>query len=198
MKFIKGPDFPTGGIILQENGTEDLLSAYATGRGKVTVRGRVQLEDMGRGKSRILITELPFQINKSSLIERIAELAREGDLEGISDLRDESDRQGMRIVIELNKVAETEKVLRELYKRTPLQSTFRINLLALVDGEPRLLALKPALRVFLEHRISVVRRRTEFDLAKAKARAHILEGLRVALKNLDEIINSDSQGSRCG
>jgi DNA gyrase subunit A len=189
MKFIKGPDFPTGGIILQENGTEDLLSAYATGRGKVTVRGRVQLEDMGRGKSRILITELPFQINKSSLIERIAELAREGDLEGISDLRDESDRQGMRIVIELNKVAETEKVLRELYKRTPLQSTFRINLLALVDGEPRLLALKPALRVFLEHRISVVRRRTEFDLAKAKARAHILEGLRVALKNLDEIIN---------
>ena len=189
MKFIKGPDFPTGGIILQESGADDLLSAYATGRGKVTLRGRVQLEEMGRGRSRIIITELPYQINKSSLIERIAELARDGDLEGISDLRDESDRQGMRIVIELNKVAEEEHVLRELYKRTPLQSTFRISLLALVDGEPRLLALKPALRVFLEHRIEVVRRRTEFDLSKARQRAHILEGLRIALKNLDEIIN---------
>lgn len=189
MKFIKGPDFPTGGIILQESGADDLLSAYATGRGKVTIRGRVQLEEMGRGRSRIIITELPYQINKSSLIERIAELARDGDLEGISDLRDESDRQGMRIVIELNKVAEEEHVLRELYKRTPLQSTFRISLLALVDGEPHLLALKPALRVFLEHRIEVVRRRTEFDLTKARQRAHILEGLRIALKNLDEIIN---------
>ena len=189
MKFIKGPDFPTGGIILQENSSEDLLTAYATGRGKVTLRGRVQLEDMGRGKSRIIITELPYQINKASLIERIAELAREGNLEGVSDLRDESDRQGMRIVIELNKVAEEEKVLRELYKRTPLQSTFRISLLALVDGEPHLLALKPALRVYLEHRIKVVKRRSEYDLTKARQRAHILEGLRVALKNLDEIID---------
>ncbi len=188
MKFIKGPDFPTGGIILQENQGEDLLSAYATGRGKVTLRGRVHLEEMGRGKSRIIISELPYQTNKASLIERIAELAREGALEGISDLRDESDRRGMRIVIELSKVAGVENVLRELYKRTPLQTTFRISLLALVDGEPRLLSLKQALRVYLEHRINVVRRRSEYDLEKARQRAHILEGLRVALQNLDEVI----------
>ena len=188
MKFVKGPDFPTGGIIMHENNGEDLLAAYATGRGKVMLRGKIHLEEMGRGKNRIIITELPYQINKSSLIERIAELAREGGLEGISDLRDESDRQGMRIVIELNKVAETENVLRELYRRTPLQSTFRISLLALVGGEPHMLSLKQALRVYLEHRITVVRRRSEFDLAKAKARAHILEGLRVALNNLDEVI----------
>ncbi|HWR66348.1 MAG TPA: DNA topoisomerase (ATP-hydrolyzing) [Bellilinea sp.] len=189
MKFVKGPDFPTGGIILHENNGEDLLSAYATGRGKVTLRGKVHLEEMGRGKNRIIITELPYQINKSSLIERIAELAREGGLDGISDLRDESDRQGMRIVIELNKVAETENVLRGLYKRTPLQTTFRISLLALVAGEPHMLSLKQALRVYLEHRITVVRRRSEHDLAKAKARAHILDGLRIALDNLDEVIN---------
>lgn len=189
MKFVKGPDFPTGGIILQENEGEELIQAYATGRGKVTLRGKMHLEEMGRGKNRIIITELPYQINKASLIERIAELAREGGLEGISDLRDESDRQGMRIVIELNKVAETENVLRDLYKRTPLQSTFRISLLALVNGEPHMLSLKQALRVYLEHRIEVVRRRSEFDLAKAKARAHILEGLRVALNNLDEVIS---------
>ena len=189
MKFVKGPDFPTGGIIMHENNGEDLLAAYATGRGKVMLRGKIHLEEMGRGKNRIIITELPYQINKSSLIERIAELAREGGLEGISDLRDESDRQGMRIVIELNKVAETENVLRDLYRRTPLQSTFRISLLALVDGEPHMLSLKQALRVYLEHRITVVKRRSEFDLAKAKARAHILEGLRVALNNLDEVIS---------
>jgi DNA gyrase subunit A len=188
MKFVKGPDFPTGGIILQENRGEDLLSAYATGRGKVTLRGRVHLEEMGRGKSRIIISELPYQINKASLIERIAELAREGVLEGISDLRDESDRRGMRIVIELSKVAGVENVLRELYKRTPLQTTFRISLLALVDGEPRLLSLKQALRVYLEHRINVVKRRSEYDLEKARQRAHILEGLRLALQNLDEVI----------
>lgn len=189
IKFVRGPDFPTGGIILQEDGAEDLLTAYATGRGKVTLRGKVQLEEMGRGKSRIIITELPYQINKSSLIERIAELARENELDGISDLRDESDRQGMRIVIELNKVAEEQNVLRELYRRTPLQSTFRISLLALVDGEPRLLSLKQALRVYLDHRITVVRRRSEHDLEKARQRVHILEGLRIALANLDEMIN---------
>lgn len=189
MKYVKGPDFPTGGIILHENDGEDLLSAYATGRGKVTLRGKVHLEEMGRGKNRIIITELPYQINKASLIERIAELAREGSLEGISDLRDESDRQGMRIVIELNKVAETENLLRALYRRTPLQTTFRISLLALVNDEPHMLSLKQALRVYLEHRINVIRRRSEHDLAKAKARAHILEGLRVAINNLDEVIN---------
>ncbi len=189
MRFIQGPDFPTGGILMEEEGQNDLKSAYATGRGRVMVRGRVQVEDMGRGKSRLIIKELPYQVNKSSLIERIAELVREGGLEGISDLRDESDRQGMRIVIELNKSAETERVILELYKRTPLQSTVSINMLALVNGEPRLLSLKQALRVYLEHRQTVVKRRTEFDMAKALHRQHILEGLRVALKNLDEVIS---------
>jgi DNA gyrase subunit A len=188
MRFVKGPDFPTGGIILQEHNSNELLSAYATGKGRVTVRGRVHLEDMGRGKSRIIINELPFQVNKAALIERIAELVREGNLDGISDLRDESDRQGMRIVIELSKAAVENDLLRELYRRTPLQSTISINLLALVDNEPHLLTLKQSLRVYLEHRMEVVRRRTEFDLEKARARAHILEGLRIAIKFLDEVI----------
>jgi DNA gyrase subunit A len=188
MRFVKGPDFPTGGIILLEGGQNELLSAYGSGRGRVTVRGRVQAEDMGRGKSRLIVTELPYQVNKSALIERIAELVRDGNLEGITDLRDESDRQGMRIVIELGKAADTEQVLRELFKRTPMQTTFGINLLALVDGEPRLLTLKQALKVYLEHRVTVVRRRSEYDLERARQRAHILEGLRIALKNLDEII----------
>ena len=172
MQYIKGPDFPTGGIILLESDKDDLLTAYATGRGRIIVRGRVHVEEMGRGRSRIIITELPYQTNKSALMERIAELAREGHLEGIADLRDESDRQGMRIVIDLNKAAEQDNVLRELYRRTSLQSTFRISLLALVDNEPRLLSLKQALRVYLEHRMTVVRRRSEFDLNKARRRAH--------------------------
>jgi DNA gyrase subunit A len=189
MLFIKGPDFPTGGIILQEGGDSGLLSAYGSGKGRITVRGRVHAEELGRGRSRLIITELPYQTNKTSLIERIAELVRDGSLEGIADLRDESDRQGMRIVIELKQGIEVDEILRALYQRTPLQTTFGITLLALVDGEPRLLNLKQALRVFLEHRITVVKRRSEYDLAKAKARAHILEGLRVALKNLDEIIS---------
>jgi DNA gyrase subunit A len=188
MKFIQGPDFPTGGIILQEHQQDELLTAYATGRGRVLVRGRVAVEEMGRGRNRFIITELPYMTNKSSLIERIAELVRGGHLEGIADLRDESDRHGMRIVIELKQGADEDKILRELYQHTPLQTTFGINLLALVDGEPRLLTLKQALKVYLEHRITVVKRRVEFDLAKAKARAHILEGLRIAIKYLDEII----------
>ncbi len=189
MQYVKGPDFPTGGIILQENGTNDILSAYATGRGRIPVRGRVHLEDMGRGRSRIIITELPYLTNKASLVERIADLVRDGHVEGIVDLRDESDRQGMRIVIELSKNADSDEVLRFLYKRTPLQSTFGMALLALVDGEPRLLTLKQALRVYIEHRLEVVRRRSEFDLERARARAHILEGLRIALKNLDDIVS---------
>ena len=188
MRFIKGPDFPTGGIILQEGQDSGLLSAYGSGKGRIIVRGKVNAEDLGRGRSRLIITELPYQTNKTNLIERIAELARDGHLEGIADLRDESDRQGMRIVIELKQGAEMEDTLRALYQRTPLQSTFGITLLALVDGEPRLLNLKQALRVFLEHRLTVVRRRSEHDLARAQHRAHILEGLRVALKNLDELI----------
>ena len=188
MKFIKGPDFPTRGIILQEGEQNDILTTYATGRGRVTVRGRVQVEEMSRGRMRILITELPYLVNKSSLIERIAELVRDGNLEGIADLRDESDRHGMRIVIELKQGVEAEGVLLSLYHRTSLQTTFGITLLALVNGEPHLLTLKHALRVYLEHRLEVVRRRSEFDLAKAKQRGHILEGLLIALRNLDDII----------
>jgi len=143
---------------------------------------------MERGKSRIIVNELPYQVNKSSLIERIAELVRDGAIEGITDLRDESDRQGLRIVIELTKNVEPEKVLTDLYKRTPMQTAFGINLLALVDNEPRLLTLKQALRVYLEHRLVVIKRRAEYDLEKARQRAHILEGYLVALKHLDEII----------
>jgi DNA gyrase subunit A len=188
MNFVKGPDFPTGGIILEENGQNDLHAAYASGRGRVLVRGRVHAEEMGRGRSRLIITEIPYMTNKSSLIERIAELVREGHLDGISDLRDESDRQGMRIVIEVSKAAQTDDVLRKLYQHTPLQTTFGIHLLALVDNEPHLLTLKQALRVYLEHRLEVVRRRSEYDLERARQRAHILEGLRIAISNLDEII----------
>lgn len=189
MEFVQGPDFPTGGLIIQEKGEEGIESAYGSGRGRVTVQAKAHVEEMERGKSRIIVTELPYQVNKSSLIERIAELARDGHLEGLSDLRDESDRQGMRIVLEMTKNANPEIILRDLYKRTPMQSTFSINLLALVDGEPRTLTLKQALRVYVEHRLTVVKRRAEFDLEKAKARAHILEGYLIALKNLDELIN---------
>ena len=188
MRFIQGPDFPTGGLIVQDTHEDDLTVAYGTGRGKVTVQAKAHIEEISRGRTRILVTELPYMTNKASLIERIADLVREGHLEGIADLRDESDRHGMRIVIELTKTAEPEKVLHDLFKSTPMRSTFGIILLALVDGEPRMLSLKQALRVYLEHRLVVVRRRLEFDLEKAHARAHILEGLRVALQHLDEII----------
>ncbi len=189
MEFIQGPDFPTGGIIVEQKGEEGIEEAYGKGRGRVVIQARAHIEEMERGKSRIIVTELPYQVNKSSLIERIAELVRDGHIEGLSDLRDESDRQGMRIVIELTKNVEPEKVLAALYKRTPMQSTFSINLLALVDGEPRTLTLKQALRVYIEHRLTVIKRRAEFDLEKARARAHILDGYLIALKNLDEIIN---------
>lgn len=188
MKFVQGPDFPTGGIILQEHEQNELQATYATGKGRITLRGRLNLEEMARGKSRIIVSELPYMTNKSSLIERIAELSREGDLDGVSDLRDESDRHGMRIVIELNKAADADKTLRTLYKRTPLQVTYSINILALVNGEPKLLSLKQAMKVFIEHRLEIVKRRSEYDLKKAEERIHILEGLRIALKFLDEII----------
>jgi len=193
MEFVQGPDFPTGGIIVQEKGEDGIESAYGSGRGRVTVQAKAHVEEMERGKNRIIVTELPYMVNKSSLIERIADLAREGYLEGLSDLRDESDRQGMRIVLEMTKNVEPETVLRELYKRTPMQTTFSINLLALVvgedgRGEPRTLTLKQALRVYIEHRLTVIKRRAEFDLERAKARAHILEGYLIALKNLDELI----------
>ncbi|HSQ26426.1 MAG TPA: DNA gyrase subunit A [Anaerolineales bacterium] len=189
MKFIQGPDFPTGGVILHESAGDGLVSAYSTGRGRVSVQAKAHLEEMDRGRSRIIVTELPYMTNKSSLIERIAELARDEKIEGIVDLRDESDRQGMRIVIELSKNANPESVLQNLYKHTPMQNTFSIIMLALVDGEPRMLSLKQALRVYIEHRHEIVRRRSEYDLEKARQRAHILEGLRIALNNLDEVIN---------
>ena len=189
MNFIPGPDFPTGGIIVQKSGEVDPLSAaYGSGRGKLTLQARVHVEDMGRGRSRIIVTELPYQVNKANLIERIASLARGGGLEGLADLRDESDRDGMRIVLELTKTGVPEKILAELHRRTPMQTTFSVIMLALVDGEPRMLSLKQALRVFLDHRFEVVKRRSEFDLARAREREHLLVGLRIALKNLDDVI----------
>ena len=193
MTFVKGPDFPTGGLIYRhadaaEDGEDSLVSAYATGRGKLTVRARCHFEDMGRGKSRIIVSELPYQTNKSSLIERIATLARDGKLEGIADLRDESDRQGLRISIELQRGVEATDVLASLFKLTPLQETFSIINLALVNNEPRTLSLKQALKVYLDHRLEVIRRRSEYELGRARARAHILEGLLKALDMLDEVI----------
>ncbi|MFC2025946.1 DNA gyrase subunit A [Chloroflexota bacterium] len=188
MSFVKGPDFPTGGIVIQEASSDGLTSTYSTGRGRVTVQARAHLEEMGRGRHRIIVSELPYMVNKSTLISRIADLVREEKVEGIADLRDESDRQGMRIVIELNKAADSEAVLQALYKQTQMQNTFSIILLALVDGEPRLLSLKQALRVFIEHRFEIIQRRSEFDLAKARNRALILEGLIVALNNIDDVI----------
>jgi len=190
MKFVQGPDFPTGGLIVLDNKEENPIeSAYGSGRGRIIVRAKAHVEEMDRGRSRIIVTELPYAVNKSSLIERIADLARDGHFDGLSDLRDESDRQGMRIVLELTKNADPDHILRDLYKRTPMQNTFSINLLALVDGEPRTLTLKQALRVYVEHRLTVIKRRAQFELEKAKARAHILEGYLIALKNLDEIIH---------
>ncbi|MCC6607415.1 MAG: DNA gyrase subunit A [Anaerolineae bacterium] len=194
MRFIKGPDFPTGGLIFRyrEKGgveTDAIASAYATGRGRVTVRAKAHVEEMGRNKSRIVITELPYQANKTNLLGRIADLHREGKIEGLTDLRDESDRNGMRIIIETTRNVEAQEVLAELFRLTPMQSTFSISLLALVNGEPRVLTLKQALRVYLDHRQEIVRRRSEYDLEKARNRAHILEGLLIALDNLDEVIS---------
>jgi DNA gyrase subunit A len=193
MKYVTGPDFPTGGVLFRYNeaveGGDALRAAYATGRGRVTVQARAFIEEAERSKSRIIITELPYQVNKSSLIERIADLVRDGKIEGITDLRDESDRSGMRIIIELSRTVEDPKaILGLLFKYTPMQSTFGIINLALVDGEPRMLPLKRMLQLFVEHRQVIVRRRSEFDLARAKERAHILEGLLKAIDNLDEVI----------
>lgn len=193
MEFIKGPDFPTGGVVYTyDNGSDEdqLRAAYATGRGKIKIRAKLHVEELGRGRSRIIISEIPFQTNKTSLIERIAELVREGQIEGIADLRDESDRTGLRIVIDVMRTADPLEVIADLFRYTPLESTFSIIILALVDGEPRRLSLKQALRVYLEHRLEVVRRRSEFDLAQARARAHILEGLLIALDHLDEVIDT--------
>jgi DNA gyrase subunit A len=187
MHHVPGPDFPTGGIIVGDDG---ILQAYSTGRGRIVLRGLAHIEEMSGGRFRIVITEIPFQLNKSSLIERIAELARDGRLDDITDLRDESDRRGMSVIIELKRGAQPSKVLNQLYKFTPLQSTFGVQLLSLVNGEPRLLSLKRALQIFIEHRRNVVERRSQFELNKARERSHILAGLLIALQNLDEVIQT--------
>ena len=197
MRFIKGPDFPTGGIVYRygesdgaEDGRNDVIqAAYAVGRGRITVQALAQIEPMTLNRSRIVVTELPYQVNKTRLIERIADLARDGKLEGVVDLRDESDRQGMRLVIELTRTTDPQEMLAKLYKLTPMRTTFGINMLALVDGEPRTLSLKRSLWYYLEHRQEIVTRRTEYDLDKARRQAHILEGLLIALDNLDDVIN---------
>ena len=185
MKFISGPDFPTGGLII---GTEGIRKAYSTGKGSIVVRGRANVEEIKGNRYQIRITEIPYQANKTSLIERIADLVRNDKLPEIADLRDESDRNGMRIIIELKRGSQPKRVLNRLFKYTQLQSTFGINMLALVDGEPRLLPIKRALQIFIEHRREVLTRRSQFELEKAKHRAHILEGLLIALANLDEVI----------
>ncbi len=185
MKFVQGPDFPTGGMIV---GTEGIISAYGTGRGRIVMRGIAHIEETKAGRYQINITEIPYQVNKSSLIERIAELVREDKIDQISDLRDESDKRGMSIVIELKRGAQPKKVLNQLYKYTALQSTFGVQMLALVDGEPRTLPLKRLLQIFIDHRQTVITRRSQFDLDKAKARLHILDGYLIALNNIDAII----------
>jgi DNA gyrase subunit A len=197
LNFVKGPDFPTGGILYRyaSSGKKDdaeendlIKTGYAVGRGRVTVQAKVHIEKMSRNRHRLVITELPYQTNKANLSEKIADLARDGKIEGLADLRDESDRQGMRLVIELTRTVEPRAILKQLFKMTPLQSTFSINMLALVEGEPRLLPLKQSLRLFIEHRQEIITRRSRYELDKAKQRAHVLEGLQVALANLDEII----------
>ena len=185
MQNIQGPDFPTSAIIM---GKESIADAYRTGRGKVKVRARACIEELAKGRQQIVVTEIPYQVNKAKLVERIAELVKDKKLEGISDLRDESNRQGMRIVIELKRDANANIVLNNLYKHSQMEDTFSIILLALVNGVPRVLNLKQILYYYLEHQKDVVTRRTKFDLNKAEARAHILEGLKIALDNIDAVI----------
>ncbi|MHB1134016.1 MAG: DNA gyrase subunit A [Chloroflexota bacterium] len=185
LAIVKGPDFPTAGLIL---GLDGIKSAYTTGRGRVVLRAKAHAEEMRGGRWQVVVTELPYQVNKATLLEKIAELVRDKRIDGISDLRDESDREGMRIVIELKRDAMPRRVLKLLYKHTAMQLGFSVNMLALVDGQPRTLTLKAALRHFIDHRQEVVTRRTQFDLDKARQRAHILEGLKIALDHLDEVI----------
>ncbi|HSH25127.1 MAG TPA: DNA topoisomerase (ATP-hydrolyzing), partial [Massilibacterium sp.] len=183
--YIHGPDFPTAGIILGRSG---IRKAYETGRGSITIRAKVEVEENRNGTSTILVTEIPYQVNKAKLIEKIAELVREKRIDGITELNDESDRNGMRIVMRVRRDVNANVVLNNLYKYTALQTTFGINTLALVDGKPKVLTLKECLEHYLNHQINIIRRRTQFDLNKAEARAHILEGLRIALDHLDEVI----------
>ncbi|MCA9958546.1 MAG: DNA gyrase subunit A, partial [Anaerolineales bacterium] len=192
MQFIKGPDFPTGGIIL---GSEGVRNAYATGRGRVIIRAVATVEELPRNpeRQRINITEIPFQVNKAMLIERIAELVNKGVITDISDLRDASDRRGISIIVELKRHAQPLKVLNQLYKHTSLQTTFGVQMLALVDKQPTLLSLKRALQIYIDHRVTVITRRTQFELNKALKRQHILEGLLIALDHLDAVIDTIRQ-----
>jgi DNA gyrase subunit A len=184
-EFVKGPDFPTGGIIIGRQGIDH---AYGTGHGKIIVRSVYELEELRGGRWAIVVTEIPFQVNKATLMERIADLVHEKKINGISDLRDESDRRGMRIVIELKREAQPKSVVNQLFKHTSLQTSYSMNMLALVDQQPRVLSLEMILRHFLDYRREVVRRRTQFELERARERAHVLEGLKIALDNLDRVI----------
>ncbi|OXS76510.1 DNA gyrase subunit A [Domibacillus enclensis] len=185
MEYIPGPDFPTAGILMGRSG---IRRAYETGRGSIILRARTEIEEKANGKETIIVTEIPYQVNKAKLIERIAELVRDKKIDGITDLRDESDREGMRIVMEIRRDANASVVLNNLYKYTAMQTSFGINMLALVDGHPKVLSLKECLTHYLAHQQEIIRRRTQFDLNKAEARAHILEGLRIALDHIDQII----------
>jgi DNA gyrase subunit A len=187
MQHVPGPDFPTAGII---NGATEIATAYRTGRGRLSIRAKTHFEDVDKvgGRQAIIVTELPYQVNKARLLERIAELARNKEIDGVSDLRDESDKDGMRVVIELKRGEVAEVVLNNLFAQTPLETVFGINMVALIDGQPKLLGLKEMLEAFLRHRREIVTRRTIFDLAKARDRAHVLEGLAVALANIDDVI----------
>lgn len=186
MKAIPGPDFPTGGVVMGKSG---IRKAYETGRGTIIVRAKVDIEEQKNGKQRIIVHEIPYMVNKAKLIERIAELARNKDIDGITDVNDETDRDGMRIVIDVRRDASAEVILNNLYKMTLMQTTFNFNMLAIVNGAPKILSLKQILQYYLEHQESVVRRRTEFELKKAQNRAHIVAGLRITLDHIDEIIN---------
>ncbi|MBP7604987.1 MAG: DNA topoisomerase 4 subunit A, partial [Spirochaetes bacterium] len=186
MKIIKGPDLPTGGIIM---GADGIAKAYSTGRGSVVVRGRVEIEEDKKGRETIIVSEIPYQVNKAALITRIAEMVNNKELEGISELRDESDRSGLRIVIGLKKDANSNIILNQLYKHTPLQTSIGIIQLALVNNEPKVLDLKGLLSNYILHRKVVVTRRTQFELKRAEERAHILQGLKIALDNIDEVIS---------
>ena len=185
MEVLPGPDFPTGGLVMGKSG---IRRAYETGKGSITVRAKVELTEMPNGKERILVTELPYMVNKAKLIERISELHRDKRIEGITDLRDESSREGMRIVIDVRRDVSASVVLNNLYKMTALQTSFGFNMLAIEKGVPKILSLKRILENYVEHQKEVITRRTIFDKNKAEARAHILEGLRIALDHIDEII----------
>lgn len=187
MDYVKGPDFPTGAIIM---GTESIKEAYKTGRGKVKVRAKAEIEELGKGKQQIVVTEIPYQVNKARLVERIAELVKDKKIEGISDLRDESNRKGMRIVIELKRDVNANIILNNLYKHSQMEETISVIMIALVNGEPKCLNLKEVLHHYIEHQKEVVTRRTKFELNKAETRAHILEGLKISLDNIDEVIST--------